>query len=432
MTTRHPERPFLIVLAIIIATGCIISQPGSDGPDDLDDLDPEALELEVRELYLPLDAPPSSPTNKVADDPQVARFGQRLFFDKGLSADGTIACVSCHTPSLGFSDASATSAGVLGRRGTRHAPGVLMASYSPFLLWDGRADSMWSQALMAFEALDEMDFTRLEVAHYIAAEHREEYELRFGPMPDLSELPERARPGLTAWELLTATERDQVNRIFSNVGKAVEAYQRQLRCDQTPLDRVLRGESGSMSATELQGAVAFDKSGCTACHSGAEFTDHSFHHIGIGNANPQDAQGRQRAFEILDRDLFNGVGLYSDDTRAGQAKLELAQRDKSDSSWVGAFKTPSLRGVGQRLRLMHNGSFSDLRQVIGFYSDAAEAPVEAGAIGEHDPKFLDVDIQPKDREPLLEFLRFGLSCQAQPIDLTREPLPFRFDPLTPR
>ena len=187
-----------------------------------------------------------------------------------------------------------------------------------------------------------------------------------------------------------------------------------------------------MSAMELQGAVAFDKSGCTACHSGAEFTDHSFHHIGIGNANPQDAQGRQRAFEVLERDLFNGVGLYSDDTRAGQAKLDLAREDERASSWVGAFKTPSLRGVGQRQRFMHNGAFRELRQVVGFYSDAADAPVEAGAIGEHAPEFLEVNIQPQDREPLLNFLLFSLACQEQPRELTRRPLPFTIDPLTPR
>lgn len=429
MTTRHPERPFLIVLAIILATGCIITQPGSsDDPE----LDQEALELEVRKRYSPLPAPPANPTNKVADDALVARFGQRLFFDKGLSADGRVACASCHPASAGFSDTRATSPGVLGRQGTRHAPGVIMASYSPFLLWDGRADSMWSQALMAFEAPDEMDFTRLEVAHYIAASHREEYELRFGPLPDLSELPERARPGLTNWELLTAAERDQVNRIFSNVGKAIEAYQRQLRCDKTPLDRLLLGESGIMTETELQGAVAFDVSGCTACHSGPELSDHSFHHIGIGNANPQDAQGRQRAFDVLKRDLFNGVGPYSDDTRAGQAKLDLAREDELADTWVGAFKTPSLRGVGQRQRFMHSGSFSSLREVVGFYADAHEAPVEEGAVGAHDPKFLDVTIEPRDREPLLEFLQFGLSCQEQPFELTRQPLPFRFDPMTQR
>lgn len=431
MTTRHPERPFLIVLAIILATGCIITQPGGD-PDDPEDLDQEVLELEVRRRYSPLPALPSSPTNKVADDALVARFGQRLFFDKRLSADGRVACASCHLADVGFSEPRATSPGVFGRQGTRHAPGVIMASYSPFLLWDGRADSMWSQALMAFEAPDEMDFTRLEVAHYIVASHREEYELRFGPLPDLSELPERARPGLTNWELLTAAERDQVNRVFSNVGKAIEAYQRQLRCDKTPLDRLLLGESGVMTASELQGAVAFDTSGCTACHSGPELSDHSFHHIGIGNANPQDAQGRQRAFDVLERDLFNGVGPYSDDTRAGQAKLDLAREDELAETWVGAFKTPSLRGVGQRRRFMHSGSFGSLREVIGFYAEAHEAPVEDGAVGEHDPKFLELNIELRDREPLLEFLQFGLSCQEQPFELTREPLPFRFDPFTER
>jgi cytochrome c peroxidase len=46
----------------------------------------------------------AAPTNAVADDPAAVELGQQVFFDRGLSSDGTVACVDCHDPANGFSD----------------------------------------------------------------------------------------------------------------------------------------------------------------------------------------------------------------------------------------------------------------------------------------------------------------------------------------
>ncbi|MGB5767214.1 MAG: cytochrome c peroxidase, partial [Arenicellales bacterium] len=52
------------------------------------------------------------PTNKYADNPAAAEFGQQLFFDKRLSANGKVACATCHVPDKLFTDGLAKSRGV--------------------------------------------------------------------------------------------------------------------------------------------------------------------------------------------------------------------------------------------------------------------------------------------------------------------------------
>ncbi len=87
----------------------------------------------------------ASPTNAHADDALAASLGREFFFDRGFSSDGTVGCVSCHDPANGFSDPKSRSVGVRGQLGARHAMPSTAAALHPFLLWDGKADSVWSQ-----------------------------------------------------------------------------------------------------------------------------------------------------------------------------------------------------------------------------------------------------------------------------------------------
>ncbi|MGC2194536.1 MAG: cytochrome-c peroxidase, partial [Terriglobales bacterium] len=54
------------------------------------------------------------PVTLPADNPPTAEtiaLGRRLFYDPGLSVDGTIACATCHDPAKGFTDNKAVSSG---------------------------------------------------------------------------------------------------------------------------------------------------------------------------------------------------------------------------------------------------------------------------------------------------------------------------------
>ena len=408
------------MLALIFLTGCIVFREGGPlEPDRLNEdddpilsaMDRAQLEAQVLARFEPLDAAaqPPSPTNRVADDLAAARLGKRLFFDPAMSADQTVSCASCHPTGVNFSDPAPVSTGVFGRVGTRHAPSVMNLGFQDFLLWDGRADSAWSQAIKAIEAPAEMDLTRVELARFIQRRYAAPYEAIFGPLPSLEGLPERARPGLVAWESMTAQQRRDVDQIAANVGKALEAYQRKLTCDQTPLDLFLRGERTVLSTAAMRGAVAFDDSGCTSCHSGALLSDGLFHHIGIGSADEIDALGRQAGIAALQRDVFNGRGDYSDDRDAGDRKLRAMAREVDT---LGAFKTPSLRGVSQRRVFMHNGSLISLREVVGFYAASHELPTQEGAVGVHAQPFL--QLQVRNRADILTFLEEALTCAPVP------------------
>jgi cytochrome c peroxidase len=366
----------------------------------------DAALLATMELR-PDDLPPS-PTNAHSDDPAAAELGRRLFFDRGMSADGQVACARCHVPDQGFSSSRPLPLGVDDREGARHSMPITALPFQRFLLWDGRADSLWSQPLRAIEAEAEMDFTRVEVTRFVEGAHRAEYEAVFGPLPDVAELPERARPGLPAWEQMTAEQQDQVNRVFTNVGKAIEAYERRLTCTDTRFDRWARGEV-ELGEDERIGAAKFVVFGCIDCHSGPSFSDGEFHNIGIGSGLDQPDTGRAGAVDALLADPFNGAGAYSDDPEAGRALLDSIEQETGS---MGAFRTAGLRGAGQRHFFGHRGHEEFLSD---FIDDVYDDPhLQDGAIGQLDPEAADLGVTRPGG--LASFLQM-LDCPPLPPEL---------------
>jgi cytochrome c peroxidase len=389
---RH--RFALVLTCLLSATAC---EQGADVAD-------------LRTMALtPLDLPPS-PTNAHADDPAAAALGRKLFFDKRLSIDGTIACASCHSPDASFSDPRPFSLGVRGQAGSRHAMPVVAVALQPFTLWDGRADSVWSQPIQAIENEREMDFTRTELARVVASHYKADYEALFGALPKLEQAPKRAKPGLTTWDALTSLQQTDVGRVAANVGKAIEAYERTLLCDATRFDRWARGEL-SFTAAESRGAQAFVEHGCTNCHSGKAFSDGSFHNVGV----PSSDRGRVLGRAALLADPFNGLGPYSDNVAAGQAKLAQVQ---AEAGGEGAFRTPTLRGVGQRTFFGHaahqqtlSGFIRDIYRRGGRGDRNGDGGGETS--GDLDPLLARVNVPEREIDDLVAFLR-TLDCPPVP------------------
>jgi cytochrome c peroxidase len=75
-------------------------------------------------------------------------LGQILFFDGRLSADGTVACSTCHNPARAFTDGRSVSIGIAGRAGQRNSPTILNALYNKAQFWDGRATTLEQQAAL--------------------------------------------------------------------------------------------------------------------------------------------------------------------------------------------------------------------------------------------------------------------------------------------
>ncbi len=396
---------------------------------------PEELAAIYR--HSPAASQPVDPDSRVADDPRAARLGQFLFFDTRFSPNGKVSCATCHQPQLAFTDARRFGRGLA--VGNRNTPTVLNAAYNHWFFWDGRADSLWSQALQPMENPKEIGSDRLHVSHLIYGDPalRNAYEQVFGPMPSLSEpdrFPAHARPdsdagapAAKAWTGMNENDRTTIDRIFSNVGKAVEAYERKLVGRNSPFDVYVSGlragdpaKLAALSPAALRGLKLFvGAAGCELCHSGPNFTDGEFHNLGLPIAadGTMDA-GRAAGITEVKADTFNALGPFSDQPSA-DAKDRLAFLPPAQSK-LGSFKTPTLRNVALTAPYMHDGRFASLREVLAIY--AKGKPRVAGqTLGQREATLdLIPHLKPGQISDLIAFLG-ALNDEPPPQALTRAP-----------
>jgi len=381
---------------------CIVARPASaEAPWT------EAERATLRSLSIAALPPvPPDPSNKVADDPRAAALGQRIFFDPQFSATGTIACAHCHDPGKQFQDGLPLAHGI----GTteRRAMPIVGAAYAPFLFWDGRKDSLWAQALGPLENTVEHGGDRTLFAHLIEENYRQPFEAVFGPLPDFAGLPRRAGPvadpaALAAWTELSPDRQETVSRLYADIGKAIEAYERTLRPAATRFDdyvaAILTGGDGAdiLSAPEIAGLGLFIGRGhCMRCHNGPLFTNNDFHNTGVPPrpGAPPDP-GRARGAALARADEFNCLSRYSDAEPRDCAELRFMR--VGDPSSLGQFKPPSLRGVALRAPYMHQGQFGTLAEVIAHYRKAP-----AAVIGQSE--LTPLDLSDKEAADLAAFL----------------------------
>ena len=334
---------------------------------------------------------PADPSNRVADNPRAARLGQRLFFDTRLSADNQVSCATCHLPDLAFTDGRKLGRGV-GTAG-RNTMTILGSAYSPWLFWDGRKDSLWSQALSPTESALEHGGTRSQFAHIVATDptYRSFYRVVFGPLPDLSDR-QRFRPAAgpvddvaaaAAWDGMTAADRATVTAMFANIGKAIAAYERRLVPGPSRFDdyvaAVLDGDDAGARAIysddEAAGLRLFIGRGqCTRCHNGPLFSNFTFHNTGVPPwPGTQPDQGRSAGVTQVLEDPFNCLGEFSDAGANDCGELRFAKTSGADL--VGAVKTPSLRNISKTAPYMHAGQYAILDSVLDHYNRAPEAAI---------------------------------------------------------
>ena len=339
-------------------------------------------ELEIARSISLTDLPPvpADPSNAVADNPLAVAFGQILFEDAEMSRNKKVSCSTCHVEDRQFQDDLPVGQGVgIGTRRTMPLRGV---GYASWYFWDGRKDSLWSQALSPLESAVEHAFTRSEIAAHIALNYPDQYAELFGSLPDLSGIPAASPLGSpaeqAAWSNLPAQTRNKINTVFANTGKSIAAYQRTLSPVENRFDRfvstVLAGEAptgdAAMTQQEIEGFRIFiGKGECINCHNGPRMTDEFFHNTGVPR-QPYASIDRGRALVIakIEEDTFRCLGPYSDANPEDCGHVRFMARDANLLN--GAFKPPSLRGVATRPPYMHAGQFDTLTEVIDHYSHA--------------------------------------------------------------
>ena len=359
------------------------------------------------------DTPPGN-SNAVADNPDAVELGQRIFFDQRFSANGNVSCASCHQPEHYFTDGLQVARGI--GTVTRNAPTVVGASYHVWFFHDGRADSLWSQALGPLENSLEHGGTRSQYAHLVYADKtlRQLYEKLFGALPDLSDksrfpvdaAPVRANRAATgAWKKMKPADRKAVTQVFVNIGKAIEAYERKLNPGASKFDRYVEAAINKdqakmkslFSDTELAGLRVFMfKGNCMICHHGPLFTDYGFHNTATP---PRTVKlydfGRYKGINKLKKSEFNCLGEYSDAKEKNCDELKYLVTHKEET--YAAFKTPGLRNVSKTAPYMHAGQYETLSDVLKHYADPPSTKVGMSDL-------LPVELDDKDLVQLEAFL----------------------------
>ena len=285
------------------------------------------------DFSVPLDNPMTS--SKV-------RLGKRLFFDKRLSKDKSVSCAVCHNPEHGFSNGKTFGEGVLGRKGIRNVPSIVNRLFGRTQFWDGRSDTLESQALGPLLNPNEMAINEELLIERLKADtvYQELFQEAFHAAPTLE-----------------------------TVSQAIAAFERTLLSGATPFDLYeWNGEKNALSESAKRGLTLFrGKARCSMCHIGTNFTDEKFHNLGAGEGAGQKDPGR-------------------------------AQVTK-DSADFGAFKTPTLRNVTLTAPYMHDGSLATLEDVIDFYDRGGRTNPNL------DKEIKPLKLTDEEKADLLEFLK---------------------------
>jgi|SRR5688572_21694668 len=184
------------------------------------------------DLYMPV--PEGNPLSV-----EKVELGRRLFRDRRLSRDRSIACSSCHDPERAFSDGRPVAIGIARQVGRRNAPALINRGYGRAFFWDGRAATLEEQVLQPIQDPKEMDMTLGEVSE---------------------------RVGLPPHE----------------ISRALASYVRAILSGNSRFDRFVNGDRRALSPEQQEGLRVFrGKGNCTSCHVGPNFTDERVHNTGI-------------------------------------------------------------------------------------------------------------------------------------------------------
>lgn len=270
-------------------------------------------------------------------------LGKHLFFDARLSGDGSIGCVDCHDPKLGWGDGADLSRGYPGTMHWRNSQTVVNSAYlTKGWFWTSSADTLEAQAHSAISGALAGNLKK------ILAEER------------MKQIPEYVRLFKEVWDGAPN---------YDKALASIAAYERTVISDDSPFDLYMGGDTAALSEAALRGKGLFEgKAGCIACHEGPLMTDQEFYNIGLPT-NPAFSENLQR--QIAFRERMRSSGFEEKDF------LHLDRdpgryRKTKDIADIGKFRTPPLRYLAYTAPYMHNGVFFDLHEVVEFYNKGGE------------------------------------------------------------
>ena len=319
-------------------------------------------------------------------------LGRQLYFDRRLSADATVSCADCHHPDEGFTRHTQFGVGIGDQEGNRNSP----VSYNRILsgpqFWDGRASSLEEQAVGPIANPIEMGNTH--EACVATIENIPGYKTQFEKIFADGVTIDNVGRAIATFERAIVTgpapyDYDEAlqrfTRIYEEDIEDLETFKNEDPENYARYEQLLADTTAHpFSESAARGRTLFfsEKSGCSACHAGANFTEEQYHNL--------------------------GVGMDADEPDLGRFDVTGDDKDK------GAFKTPTLRNVALSAPYMHDGSQESLAVVIDWYAKGGHANPHLSE------KVKKLDLTQQDKDDLLAFMH-ALTSDFPPIETGRLP-----------
>lgn len=345
--------------------------------------------------YPPLAPLPPVPVPR--DNPQSPEkiaLGKQLFWDGRLSGDGSMPCVSCHLPGLGWGDGGQISRGYPGTKHWRNSQTVLNSAYYNKLFWEGSVTSLENQAPSAAEGAvaGNGDTSVMEMR------------LRF--------IPEY----VAAFKKVFGSEWPRMNDAY----RAIASYERTVVSDaaKVPFDRYAKGDKMALSDAQKRGMTLYNgKAGCIQCHNGPLASDQKFYDLGL-----PDFPGFKDdpLYQVTHRWEHYQKGVPEAKYRDAAMDYGLYYQTKNPKD-IGKFRVPSLREVKYTAPYMHNGVFKTLEEVVEFYDQGG------GKGSNKTPLLKPLKLTAQERKDLVSFIE-ALSM-TEPLIHDDPKLPGDYQPL---
>lgn len=325
------------------------------------------------------------------DAPEVSQalfdLGQALAFDKILSGNRDISCMTCHHPTLGTDDDRSLPLGVGGvglgqsREGgrviPRNSPPLFNLHTYDTMFWDSRVsideDGNFVTPAGDLTNIDGEDLTPILEFGIVSAQalfpvtSRDEMRGEDDPTTPSNDLADFADDNFAGiWaalmdRILTFDEYQvlflaaypnvpQGELRFAHAANAIAAWEiAAFASTSSPFERFVRGDDSAMTTEQIKGARAFYKTGCGDCHSGNTLSDFDHHNTALAQFGPGKGDG------ISGRDDFG---------------FERVSGDRHDRY---RFRTPPLFNVELTAPYGHVGQHATLKEHVKHYDKAKKS-----------------------------------------------------------
>ena len=384
--------------------------------------------------------------------PELVELGRMLAFDRVLSGEKDISCMTCHLPELGGSDALSLTVGQGGQGlggdrihpsgvfGPRHSTTLFNLHLRRSLFWDGRLEELEDGELrtdagahLTPEMIDVFEFGVTSAQALFPVENRQE--MRGGSDNPVGALPDGAFTAVWARLMDRLVEFEDYRALFvaaypgvafddmtfAHASNAIGAFMIEgFAMHDTPFDRFLAGDTTQLSTPALRGALRFmNEHRCMRCHETDSFQDRQgdFHNSGV----PQFGPG------------------FSDEPGVGDDLGR--ERVTGDPADRRLFQVPPLRNVELTAPYGHAGQFATLEAIVRHYNNVEArlreydvsqiAPELRGTLLNNfdeilanlDTLLIPVRFEEGDAGDIVEFLKSLTDPRALTLDLAPDTVP---------